>query len=427
MSIPERPSSGAFAEVPERGLAFYLNGMVTNMSSTNHYYDNTTSSSIGGMVVLDLQNHTATNRSTAVITNNTPRSRGGMVYIASVGKMGILVSVGGAMGVEENLQLGTFYLTVFRFPPFPPPLKFIWFLRVNVVSMGQISVFDIESVYGPDSPGTNNGWYTQYITGTAPSPRVGFCLVVATAPDNSSSQIFMYGGWDPTLSQYYDEVNVGTSPRFSHICHLVGNRQMLTSGGLGRDPPNGCDWEWRGVAILDLFEVSWGEHFNVDSPPYRVGSKITQVIGGGPDGGARKMLPDGGWSSPSIANLFTRTTDQNAPFTPLGSVDTESSGKGPPRASTSIIAGSVVGGLVFISLVAIGFFAARRSLKKRKKHEIIEWRFEGDELDGIPRSELGIGVRQTHAEVGGNPLSELFGRQIPAELASWRNSSLSKN
>ncbi|OTA94145.1 hypothetical protein M434DRAFT_30317 [Hypoxylon sp. CO27-5] len=415
MDIPERPSSGASAEAPELGMAFYLNGMITNMSSTTHYYDNITSSSLEGMVVLDLQNHTAMNRSTDIITNNTPRTRGGMVYIASVGKMGILVSVGGAMGVEGNLQL---------------------------VNMGQISVFDVESVYGPDSPNSNNGWYTQYIAGTVPSPRVDFCLIVVSAPDNTSSQIFMYGGWNPILPQYYDEVwvlsipsftwikvNAGVSPRFGHTCHLVGNRQMLTSGGLGDNPPNGCDWKWRGVAILDLYEVIWGEHFTVDSPPYQVSPRIFQVIGGGPGGGAEKMLPDGGWSSTSIANLFTRTTDQNAPFSPLGFVDEKNSSGRSSNVSKGIIAGSVVGGLTFVSLVIIGFFLSRRGSKRKKRDTTktrVESRAERDELDGIPRSELDIGVRQTHAEASGNPISELFGRQVPSELASRRDSSPSK-
>lgn len=58
INVPGRPSWGAFAEVPEHGLAFYLNGLVTNLSSAATETANISASDMGGMVVLDLQNHT---------------------------------------------------------------------------------------------------------------------------------------------------------------------------------------------------------------------------------------------------------------------------------------------------------------------------------------------------------------------------------
>ncbi len=58
LNVPERPSWGAYAEAPEHSLAFYLNGLVTNMSSAVTEQANMTTTNLGGMVVLDLQNHT---------------------------------------------------------------------------------------------------------------------------------------------------------------------------------------------------------------------------------------------------------------------------------------------------------------------------------------------------------------------------------
>ncbi len=58
LDVPQRPSWGAFVEAPEHGLAFYLNGLVTNMSSAATAEANTPAADLGGMVVLDLQNHT---------------------------------------------------------------------------------------------------------------------------------------------------------------------------------------------------------------------------------------------------------------------------------------------------------------------------------------------------------------------------------
>jgi hypothetical protein len=64
----------------------------------------------------------------------------------------------------------------------------------SVVNMNQVNIFDVASVSSPNSGSSSNGWYTQTITGTVPDPRVDFCLVLASAPDNSSFNIYMYGG-----------------------------------------------------------------------------------------------------------------------------------------------------------------------------------------------------------------------------------------
>lgn len=60
--------------------------------------------------------------------------------------------------------------------------------------MSQVNVFDVESAFNPASANSNDGWYTQTITGEAPKPRVDFCVVVASAPDESSFNIHVYGG-----------------------------------------------------------------------------------------------------------------------------------------------------------------------------------------------------------------------------------------
>ena len=59
--------------------------------------------------------------------------------------------------------------------------------------MSEVNIFDVEAVTTTESiPG--GGWYTQTITGEAPPSRVDFCVVVVSAPDNSSFNIYMYGG-----------------------------------------------------------------------------------------------------------------------------------------------------------------------------------------------------------------------------------------
>lgn len=59
LNVSNRPSWGAYAEMPEHGLAFYLNGAIDSMSSWQDYSGDTTPQTLQGMVVLDLKNHKA--------------------------------------------------------------------------------------------------------------------------------------------------------------------------------------------------------------------------------------------------------------------------------------------------------------------------------------------------------------------------------
>src|SRR5277367_2012372 len=98
---------------------------------------------------------------------------------------------------------------------------------------------------------------------------------------------------------------------------------MITIGGLDNvNATDYCDWEYMSVGIYDLTEgesVGWGSVFSADKPPYQVNAQIFAVIGGGPNGNATKLLPDGGWSSTLVASLFTGTDNQTAPVPISGS------------------------------------------------------------------------------------------------------------
>lgn len=59
MNVSNRPSWGAYTELPEHGLAFYLNGVIGNFSSLQDYSGGTATQTLQGMVVIDLLNHKA--------------------------------------------------------------------------------------------------------------------------------------------------------------------------------------------------------------------------------------------------------------------------------------------------------------------------------------------------------------------------------
>ena len=110
----------------------------------------------------------------------------------------------------------------------------------------------------------------------------------------------MYGGRDGP--NYFDDIWVlslpsftwtkvysGISPRFAHTCHLVGNRTMLTVGGVananqmqglyyGSTPP--CDWETAGLGVYDMSDLVWGSVYNASAPAYEVPDPVISTIGG---------------------------------------------------------------------------------------------------------------------------------------------------
>lgn len=91
-----RPSSGSFTNVEELGLGFYFNGELDSGSEIQtQSYGNGVKQLIGGMIVVDLVNHTARNLSTQAVSGDVPRSRGSMMYIGGIGTHGIIVQIGG--------------------------------------------------------------------------------------------------------------------------------------------------------------------------------------------------------------------------------------------------------------------------------------------------------------------------------------------
>ncbi|KAI7785672.1 hypothetical protein LA080_006237 [Diaporthe eres] len=155
MNVSNRPSWEAYAEISEHGLAFYLNGAIDSMSSWQDYSGDIAPRTLPGM---------AKNISTDIFNDGDPILRGGMASIAGFGSMGTLISFGGATGLDQNMRL---------------------------ISMSQVNVFDVESAFNSTSANSNNGWYTQTIVGLAPDPRVDFCVVIISAPDESSFNIHM--------------------------------------------------------------------------------------------------------------------------------------------------------------------------------------------------------------------------------------------
>jgi MYXO-CTERM domain-containing protein len=181
------------------------------------------------------------------------------------------------------------------------------------------------------------------------------CLVAVSAPDNSSHNIYMYGGGGKYLDDSFEEVWILTLPMFrwsiaynesvglfGNTCHLVGNRYMLTLGGYRQS--NNC-MEFFG--IYDVAELAWVDTYYPNSA-YYVPPKIAALVGGTSQGGATVSAPDRGWNN-----------DLEAVFHPR--VAYNSSTPPPPTSHTPAIAGGAVGGVLGVAaVIAVLLFLRRR-------------------------------------------------------------------
>ncbi|CAL5871657.1 uncharacterized protein PFLUO_LOCUS5910 [Penicillium psychrofluorescens] len=343
LNVPYKPAGGAYAEAADQGLAFYLNGWLDNGTSNAFENEYNFLKYLDGMVAVNTNTQQARNLSTSSL-NNSPRVKGALAYIPGVSSKGILVAMGGVTKPTSDSSLDN---------------------EGTYVSFDSVDIFDIASMDG--------AWYNQPVSGDIPGPRTDFCVVTVSAPDNSSHNIYLYGGQG--ANNLYDDVYVlslpsfrwikmyqGESPRYGHTCHLVGNKQMLTVGGdASEDLMSGCDWEEYGVAILDMSSMVWGHIYHALDGEYQVPTKIYNVIGGDGQGNAHQMKPTGGFSNDQIAQFFNETasTGSGKSTTPSSSTSSKISG--------GAIAGAVVGSVIAAGLIAaLILYLIRRQRKQQK-------------------------------------------------------------
>ena len=202
-----------------------------------------------------------------------------------------------------------------------------------MVPLTDISIYDIASA----------SWYSVTATGIPPAaaipePRGAMCTIVSASPDNSSFQITMYGGWNPEAvggGVDYEDVWVLTVPSFRwikidtindfqanpslsvgrahHRC-VVHRGQMISVGGSLRFGTQGqvnetmCRGTYPPLRVLDLGTVSWVKTFNTEGV-YRVPRVVSEVIGGGAEGGATLTEPEGGWAYTELKSIMALRND----------------------------------------------------------------------------------------------------------------------
>jgi hypothetical protein len=138
-------------------------------------------------------------------------------------------------------------------------------------------------------------WYIQDISGPngIPEPRAQGCSVVVSAPDNSSHNIYFFGG-NNAAKKVYGEVWVLSIPSFTWTkvntemkragltCELVNNRYAAVFGGRLSSGNEECnnDESPKGVVLFDLVDLEWTLSYDSTKKGYTVPKKIYGTIGG---------------------------------------------------------------------------------------------------------------------------------------------------
>ncbi|KAG8530197.1 uncharacterized protein KY384_004697 [Bacidia gigantensis] len=256
-------------------------------------------------------------------------------------------------------------------------------------------------------------WFVVTAQGDIPPPRYDMCSAISAAPDDSSFQMIIHGGvyTSNTLDDvyiltmpafYWVKVNTtfsydnGTLPAWSsnttfggraeHFCSTFNERQMFVMGGYDNALINlTCSNNLPFMRVFDATTLNWVPQFDPDAAPYQVPKAVYDIIGGGPEGGAR---PASAWNQ-TLGNdsdyfkwgTFKRYNVPNITHVKASAVNEAPSPKSPTPSSktpgkivAAISVGSVVGATIISALVFITIKFWRRRATAREVGEQNEYR-----------------------------------------------------
>ncbi|KAF1347039.1 hypothetical protein BDV97DRAFT_371569 [Delphinella strobiligena] len=357
-----RTSFGAGVAVDTTAFGYYYGGWMSNASIPNWSSEPIATS---GFLLYDMNSGVFTNTSGPDLT---PRAEGVLLYIPASDN-GMLVYFGGIQtpfGAGNNSWTG--------------------------VPMSEIYLYDIAS----------GKWYQQSATGDVPDMRRRFCAGATWASDQSSYNIYLYGGLSmPPNTMGFDDVYIltipsftwikwypstngtGTSPHHSLSCNVIDGSQMIIMGGTF---PNSSNIQCDAKQIYGQHNLNLGQQDPQDAEwfvflpnvtSYQVPATINSVISGSATGAASLTTPTQGWGHQDLPVYFTRrapsTTRTATRYIPptATSTSTAQNTTTPTNNTTAThktdagaIAGGTVGG---VCAIAFAILLAYLCLRRHKK------------------------------------------------------------
>lgn len=229
---------------------------------------------------------------------------------------------------------------------------------------GRVEYMRMDIVYFMD-PVTGR-WSSQSASGDVPSRRIHHCTVGARS-QNGTFEIFMFGGRDEERKGLGDihilslpgfvwrKVSTETTSRGAMGCTVVGNRQMLTVGGVNLSLKFWDLWRTKdsfsqGLGIFDMSKLSWRGTYDVNAASYESPETVQSWYS---EGG----LDTVNWASDEVRSLFAKTNDDSSS---TGGSSESASDNSSSSTPTAAIAGGVVGGVAAVALIFGLFWFLRR-------------------------------------------------------------------
>ncbi|KAL4977164.1 hypothetical protein BDW66DRAFT_40306 [Aspergillus desertorum] len=431
-------TNGAGVNAPSENKGWYISGM--RAPGWGPIWTNETATNVSQrMTTVDMSDMEDPVFGNVSLPNDVPGRANAEAVWLPVAESGVIVLIGGVTQLENIYADGMSDEQVKESERESPAL------------MRTVSVYDV----------AGDRWYNQNTTGDIPPQLTEFCSVYASAPDGSSHNIYIYGGYDglDPRNRPSDDVYVLSVPAFEWIQLYSGNStangrrehkcvkpypdKMLVLGGTHIGGST-CIPD-----IIRVFNLNTGRFQNTYNPrdwdEYKVPDLVSGRIGGDTNGGATRTAPDS-WTTTALADVFeasyTRTiatfypynsTNGNITTTTVPSGD-GSSGGGFPGWAGAVI-GVVLGVLLLAGLFAFWFLRRRKRKVSRRGSEmsrgsrVRNWVNAGAFAPTGPKdadisttvsggftnestvapSERPAAASRTTAEAGGDPVYEMHG------------------
>ncbi|KAI9375114.1 hypothetical protein BJX61DRAFT_540139 [Aspergillus egyptiacus] len=426
---------GAGVSAPSENLGFYVSGL--RAPDWGPIWNNGTATELSQqMITVDMSEMRDAVWSNRTIPDYVPARAGAEAVWLPVSESGIVVLIGGANPIESIYPIGL------------EEEEQAESRRVSPGFMERVAVYDV----------AGDTWYVQNTTGDIPPQRAHFCSVYASASDNSSHNIYIYGGYDgvDTMMRPSDDAYVLSLPSFEwvklysgdsavgrkmHKCVKPYPDKMLVFGGKGIDVATCLDM----IRVFNLNTGRFQDAYNpADWEEYQVPALVSGRIGGDGSGGATRTSPES-WTNSSLEDVFaTAYTKPIATWYPYDSPNDNTTIVDPPTSGSSSgfpnWAGAIIGvvlGLILIAALATWWFLRRRRRnspegahsESSRDSRVAKWVHAGafsppgvkdlenstvvsggQTNESTVTASVTTGYSRPTAEVGGEPVYEMHGQ-----------------